>query len=120
MIGFTAPAEANGYGRGECRDYTRTYREYGHQRVSYGTACRDHDGIWRVVAEQNYPPYGLNNTVVLIGDRAPIKVYYPTRNRRYYDNQYSQGSFFYYNRGYDRRDHHDRYDDRRNWRRDRD
>lgn len=50
-------ARYDGLDRRTCRDYTRTIFEFGRIRETYGTACLQRDGSWRVVAEGPHPAY---------------------------------------------------------------
>lgn len=103
-IGFAAPEAEAGDWRNQCRDYTRIYKDDGRRVVSYGTACRDRNGIWNVVSEQRYPKSrNIYTNVLFKGDQYFSKVYYPVNRRSYDENHYSQGPFR----------HHDRYREHR-------
>ena len=87
---LAATSAANAYGRDYCREYTSRSWVGGRSVETYGRACMEPDGSWRIASEQqgyggvgygyeeydDRPPVYIDNREVIFVDREPPAYYY--------------------------------------------
>lgn len=75
-IMFSSMASAGGE---YCREYTKPVRIGGERQESYGTACRQPDGSWRIVSQDSFDDDGDDNDTIVIREERiverPVYVY---------------------------------------------